>query len=385
MSLLNEDEQPDRGPGGETSEEIGPVGGPGGETSDGGENTRNLCSVCNFREVDFNESSSSSLCARCRRQQIELIIPAGIKVFLTVTLVIFIFSLIRFVPVLSNYRDYLSAEKQMRSREYYFALLNYYSLLEEYDYSTALAMKTADAAMSAQNIGYLAGTLELFLFDKYLNDSDYAKFMAYCDYLDDYFDTWYLIEDIFTEMNDVFGDSDDYDTMKEYVHSQLIDLLYRGDVDYTYLYFLLAETAPDIETMIKYLRLSTEWDSRCTYTYSYYGTALRRNGELDLARQVYEKALELNACDELSWRGLGVLQLLEGEMSAGLEKIRYAFDIDPYGLYVANSLIIALCENGLSEEAMAVYDWYTSENFEITEDLQEYLDGKIDLWQYYMG
>jgi len=344
-----------------------------------------LCVSCGARPVDLSDSSYSKLCYGCRQQQITLKIPAKIKVFLAFACAVFLFSLITFIPVLSNYSDYLAAERHMRAREYTFAFEKYTPLLERYGYSVPLTMKASQAAMSAQYFGDLAEIFDNYIVGKNLDDNQYAVAMMYSDFLDVYIDTWLEIDSIYAEAYDVFGEDGDPLDFMAFISVKLEAMLERRDVDRTYILYTLANMTPDIETRVAILRLSIEQDLRCTYTYSYYGNALRRIGDFDLARDILRYATEINATDALSWRGLGVLCLLEGQNSEGLELARHAFAIDPYGLFIADSLIVALCENGLRDEAMATLDLFIADGFHVDDDLQQYLSGEIDLVLYYMG
>jgi len=317
--------------------------------------------------------------------KIKLSIPPMLKVFLVVVCAVFLFSMIFFVPVISDFREYVAAGKHMKAREFSFAYDKYRMLLEEYSFSVPLILKTADAAMSAQYIGYLAEVVDNYIMDKNLSDNEYYDVMEYVDFLDRYFGTYYDVDDILYELGETFSEDDDPDLVGQFLRDRLKELLLSDDSDKTYIYYLLASMAEDAEIALEYFRLSTQQDARCTYTYAHYGNVLRRAGDFNEARQVYMKALELNACDALSWRGLGVLDMLEGQKSLGLESIRLAYEIEPYGLYVPEALIIALIENGMRDEAMEFIDMIVSEGFQFDEDILDYLDGAVSMEHYYMG
>jgi len=202
-------------------------------------------------------------------------------------------------------------------------------------------------------------------------------------------ETYQAIDDMFAEAYDIFNveeAAEDASTeVLPFVHQELEALLLEENFDKTLIYYYLGSISQDAETAIKYFKLSTEQNAVCTYVYSFYGNTLRREGEFDRARQVYRAALALNACDALSWRGLGVLQLLEGQKSLGLESIQYAYKIEPNGLYVPEALVIALYENGLRDDAMALLDRLIADGFQPEEDFQGYLDGNVSLEQYYLS
>ena len=105
---------------------------------------------------------------------------------------------------------------------------------------------------------------------------------------------------------------------------------------------------------------------------------------MDEAKQVYQHALELNACDATAMRGVSILQLLEGEKALSLKTIQRAYEIEPYGLYIAESLAIALCENDMRGEAETLLEQLVGEGLQIEEDLQGYMYGNLTLQQYYL-
>jgi len=352
------------------------------------ENRKEICILCHKREKDFSASSASVLCYECRLRQIKLNIPPKIKLFLAAVCTIFLLSLILLVPVLSSYQNYLDAEKHMKAKEFSFAYDKYSVILGKYNFGVPLILKTADAAVSAQYFGELAELLDTYLVGKKLNDSEYAKAMKYSDFLSAYAETYEAIDNIFTEANDAAVTQEDAEDAAHIalplIYQKLEALLLEESLDKTLIYFYLGNLSQDSKTAIEYLKLSVEQNAICTYVYSFYGSALRRGGEFDQARQVYQTALALNACDALSWRGLGILQLLEGQNSLGLEFIQHAYIIEPNGLYVPEALVIALCENGLRDDAMAFLGQLIADGFQVEEDFQEYIDGNISLKQYYL-
>jgi Flp pilus assembly protein TadD len=84
-------------------------------------------------------------------------------------------------------------------------------------------------------------------------------------------------------------------------------------------------------------------------------------------------------------RGLGVLLLLQGDTAEGLAEIQRAFAIESNDLYIADTLIVALNENGQREEALKLRDELAAQGAEFEADLGEYLDRKLSLEQYYMS
>ena len=341
------------------------------------ENARaGLCALCYERDKDLSQSGYSVLCDECRQQKLKLYIPPTIKMFLVAVCALFLFSILMFVPVLSAYKDYLAAEKHMQAREFSFAYDKYRAVLEKYDFSVPLALKATEAAMSAQDFDAMLDVFDTYLVGKSLNDKDYAQALAYSDFLD-----FILATD--QEINELYAESTELDDPAEqipFLCKGFEALLLKADIDKTRVYYYLGLIAEDTAQALQYIKLSAEQDTRFTYPLSDYGKLLRRAGDFEQAEQVYQKAIALNACDALSWQGLGVLELLKGQKSLALEHIRYADQLEPDDVYIVETLVIALYENGLRDEAAV----FLERLFSIDEDLEGYLNGTISLEQYYL-
>lgn len=361
-----------------------PAGSPD-ESSGGSEqkSDETLCVVCKERERDHSKSSRSVLCKECREEHLKLRIPTGIKLFLIAVLVSFVASLFMLPRALANYRTYIAAGRNMRARQYSSACDKYMSLLETYSNSIPITMKASEAALSAQRFGDLAYIFDTYWAGRQLSDSEYATAMEYSDFLDRYIATVDEITAIFSKVESE-QQEDDTPAATGSVHDELKTLLLRDDMDLSLVYYYLGRTTPDIEEAVSYLGLATEQDPRVTFPYAYYGNALRRAGDLEGARDVYQEALIRNAEDANAIRGMSVLELLEGDLELALISARQAYDLDPTGPYIPETLIIMLRENGLLDEADAVLDEITAQGFEIEPDFAEYLEGKVTAKDYYM-
>ena len=348
------------------------------------ERRQRLCAVCHTYEKDYSDSSRAVLCYECRQNFLMLRIPIGIKLFIAAVCAVFVLSVCMLPSILSTYKVYIKANEQMKAREFAVAYYNYSLVLEKYNDSVPVILKTAEAAMAAQYFDELAQTLDFYLVGKSLNDNEYSKAMDYSRFLDDYYGTSEEIQRIIEEIADSFTEEDSVKFVKQ-LHKEFEALLSQKEIDKTLVYFYMGYTSDNIEDAEKYYRLAAEQDSRFTYPYSYYGNVLRRTGKVSEAEQAYQHALKQNACDAFSLRGLGVLRLLEGEKESALTMVRRAYEIEPYGLYIAETLIITLCENDFRDEAMELLERLTGEGMQIEEDLQGYLDGNINVQQYYIG
>lgn len=353
------------------AEEIAPVDAEMQETQE----DETICAACRQNERDISEGKSSVLCTECRERHIKLRIPGNIKLFLVILCVVFAFALVASSALLPQYRLYAQAERHIQANEFVYAYPIYLSILEQYPDGTKLALKTANAAMQAQWFYEMSEVINNYLVGKSLSDNEYNEAMRYVNLGDAYFTSIYAV----MEVADAAGESADGMTF----HNGVLTLLSDPECDKATLYFYLGLTAGDADAALEYYRQAAEADSRVTYPLAYYGNTLRHTGRFDEARAVLEDALARNACDALAMRGLGILQTLEGRMEEGLQLIRKAYEIEPDGMYIRDALVVALYENGLREEAAPLVEQLEDAG-EIEEDLREYLDGGIDLWEYYV-
>ncbi|MGE5579460.1 MAG: tetratricopeptide repeat protein [Bacillota bacterium] len=343
----------------------------------------NLCAICKVRERDYSVNSRSILCRECREKYSKLRIPLAVRLFLVAILVSFVVSVFRLPQVLANYRTYIDAGRNMQAKQYSSACTKYLSLLETYSDSIPIIIKASEAALSAQRFGDLAYVFDTYWVGCQLNDSEYAIAMEYSDFLDRYITTMDEIMAILSQLESEQPQENSPPSAVEPLHRELKALLERDDVDLSLVYYYLGRTSPDITEAVNYLRLATEQDSRVTFPCAYYGNALRRSGNLEEARDVYQKALQRNAEDADSMRGLSVVHLLDGDLESALITARKAYELEPTGLFIPETLIVMLHENGLHDEADALLDQITAQGFEADADFAEYLEGKVTARDYY--
>lgn len=341
-----------------------------------------LCNRCREREKDREENSRSILCAQCRQECIKLRIPIGIKVFLALLCAVFALSVVSFPAALRSYKGYRAAEAHMAAGEYALAYREYAPLLERYRESVPMILKAAEAAMGAQYFVELDYTLDTYLVGKSLDERQYSRAMHYSGILEAYGSTYEAIDGIFTELST--ASPTNAEELIPLLQSRLEELLARPELDKTLIYYNMGLYNTDEEQALHYLALACE-DERFTYPHSFYGNALRRADRTEEAEQVYREALDRNASDAFSLRGISILRLLEGQREEALELMRIAYAIEPYGLYMPDALLVALWENDMQEEARELLSALTEEGFVVPLDLQQYLDGEISLREFYMS
>lgn len=346
------------------------------------ESDKTLCVLCKERERDYSVSSKSVPCRECREEHLKFRIPLKIKLFLVAILVTFITSLFMLPPILANYKTYIEAGRNMEAKQYSTACTKYMSLLETYGDSIWVIMNASKAALSAQRFDDLIHVFDTYWVGRKLSDAEYKIAMEYSDFLTRYVTTMDALTAIFDELAST-GPQDDPSSAAESLRRELEALLTRDDMDRALVYYYLGSAASDNAEAVKYLKLATEQDPRVTFPCAFYGNALRRAGNLEEARDVYLKALERNAEDAQSIRGLSVLELLDGNLESALVTARKAYELEPTGLFIAETLIVMLRENGFHGEADELLDQITALGFKANADFTEYLEGKVTARDYY--
>lgn len=354
-----------------------------GQTQTQYEPNPNACAKCGQLPKDNAENPNVSLCAECRKPYLRFNVPLKIKLFLALIVVVFCVALTKFPAVLPTYKTFLKADAHMENREYTYALEQYMLVLEEYPDSLPVIFKASEAAMGAQYFGELEGIIDRYLIGRTVDDDDYNTAMRYINTLDIYWESYIEIDNIFREIDTLQTENPEEKT--EYLRNGLLDIVENSSCDKTLIYYYLGYIADDMETTLEYFKLSTQQNSKFYYTYSDYGNALRRVGKIEEAKAVYYTALELNACDASSLRGLSIAQLLEGDKQAALENMRKSYAIEPDGSYIREAFIICLYENELTEEADALLDEYIKIYGGMEDDLTQYLNGELTLQSYYVN
>ena len=104
-----------------------------------------------------------------------------------------------------------------------------------------------------------------------------------------------------------------------------------------------------------------------------------------MLKKRYNELLSKDKYSDGALRGLAIIRLLEGNKEEGLNLAYKAFDTNPDGLYVWETYIIALKENDKNSETDDQIKEYLAAGYELDEDTQNYLEGEISLYDYYIG
>ncbi|MDF2536879.1 MAG: tetratricopeptide repeat domain protein [Bacillales bacterium] len=336
------------------------------------ETNSNLCSACGEFPKDIYDNPNSRLCTVCRDRYTKLAIPKWVIAFI---LIMFAFTLAMIPSVIPNFKTSVKADREMKNKEYALAYKDYYTLLKKYGESKELAMNSFEAAFKAQKFNEATDILNNRLIDKEFSDTDYQKVSYYADQLNMYYET-------FDECEFIIKTPENYTTKIQFLENLLKDEKYSKSVIYSYLSIASTED-PNYE--LKYLKLACEQKEPYTFQFAEYGNGLRRTGNLEQAMVVLNDALKKNATDATAIRGIGIIQMLKGHPKNGLKTIQKAYDLDPNGFYMSDTLIIALSENNQNEKALKFMKEKQDEGIEFDQTLLDYLDGKVTLENYYIN
>ena len=305
-----------------------------------------------------------------------LSIPVGIKIFMAAILIFTIFMLAQLPSVVSMHRTHRSADENRLARNFYPAMMYYLTVLERHNNNTEIILNAIESAMGAQHFHVASYILDTHIVGRMLSDYDYNRAVYFDNLLEKHFEAQNLVFELLE-----YHYPTDYNT--DALISDLHALLRHENIDLSNVFFILSLITEDSHARLNYLRLSVRQNPNFTYTFAHYGNALRRAGYFDYAMYVYQEALHRNASDTFSMRGIGVLNLLAGEYAEGMRIIRRASEINPNTPFMTETFVIALNENGMRNEAIALMNSRIAEGHDFAQDFHDYMDGIVSLAEHF--
>lgn len=344
----------------------------------------NLCRKCQVRQIDRTENKNSILCRECREQQIHYpfpkkMIPVGLAV-----LAMIVVAMARTPKVLEYYKMYSQSEAQAVTGDIYPALLALQTVLDEYPDSVPVAERMTQLAMEHGYYDAAAYVMNEYLEGKSVNDSTYARLTAYSRKLNCFYNTYERVEELYSGLG-VDVSPANVDTALQPLKQELLAMMGDTEYDRALLYYYLAMFSQDQDEALGYLEQSVTIDSKFSASSVAMGTNLRRRGDFEAARERYDAVLANDRNDSGALRGLGILNLLEGNREQGLMEIQQAFDTNPEEAYVRETLIIALRECGKLEEVNQRMDEFEAEGVTFDKDFLAFMEGGVSLYDYYVG
>lgn len=338
------------------------------------------CVSCHQAPVDRSENPNSRLCRRCREAAIHYPIP---KISIPVVLVILVltaFAYIRMPESLTDYRIYATAEAQIEAGMLYDTLYSLDEVASRHPDFTDLAVRLVTLSMEYGCYDYAAYSMNTYLAGKSLSDVTYGEMVHYQNVLTSYYDTM----DALQEVVDGFDEDMDPELTAAIFREHLEMMKEDPRMFQSVIWYYLAQVSESPEEYKECLLRCLEEDPMDFVARADLGTRLRRDGDLEGAKECYEQILCYEKTEALANRGIAILKMLEGDLEGGLEYARIAYESNPDAAYVRDTYLVALFENRMEEEAEAMKQEMEEADTPVEEDTKALLSGEITLREYYV-
>lgn len=402
---------------------------------------KDMCRQCHRRKIDRSKDPKAVLCRECqeaadKQKKQKILIGAGVGVFVAAAVAavcVAAFTMMPKTKVSENdtdepiisadaeetqeeteeaAKDSISTQRRLESltpAEIEFdeetqafieladtgmlatALDGMLDALEEDPDNVGMAVAVTDVAMKYTYPDYAAYAIDIYLTGKNVPDDVYDRVTGYIDKLNVYYDTYDLVDEIWSDFEEdieIIGEDateEEYLELLQVYHDQ-IDA-YTGDEEYdqAFLYYDLAYICQDEEERIQHLKDCLAIDSNYFDASAQLATYYRRQGDLEQARKVLEESYAVNKESYSVLRSMATLELVEGNLEQGLIYAQNAYDIYSEGEYVIDTYIVALAANGQTEEAEALTKQWEAEDYVFDEDFYTFQAGGMTLEDYYIG
>ncbi len=313
---------------------------------------------------------------------IKLRIPVWVIILFLGVVILEIISLIHFPKALKDYKAYKLAESRISHGETSAAINDLYSVAEAHPDSIPVMVKLVELSMDNGYYDMAGYIIDTYIAGKSISDADYEMIDRYYTKLENYYNSLASIDTIITE-------APNQDTLDEsyynYIRSHIEGLLYTEGQDDAYLCYTLSMIAVDKSSTLDYLQQCYEIDPECFDVRAQLGIVLRRMGRLDEARSMTLEALAKDKEDTNALRAMATLAMVENDLQGGLEAAEAAYTINPDGIYIRETYLIALTVNQRTDQAEVIRTEMEAAGLLIEQDTQQLLDGEITLQDYYIG
>lgn len=335
-----------------------------------------LCRKCGVNLIDTSESQHSILCTTCRKEQIAYPIPKILLgVMATIMGIVVILCIITLPSSIKDYRAYLD--------DYNSLLASNYNTLYGEDKVTLDISEAIDVMETAMEKGQYSYAVEVFnnyLAGKSASDGQIRIIDKHLAKLEAYTNTSVKYEEIYNSLDQSLSTEE----MSDVFNTEFNKLLGNSDYDKATIYYILGLMATDDDKAKEYYTLSIAEDENYLDSKVQIANILRRNGEFAAAKDMYNTVLEKHKTDSGALRGLAILSMLEGNNEEAVRLAKAAYESDTLGEYVYETLIIALKQNGQSEESQKYIDEYKEYGNELEEETISLLENSITLEEYYL-
>lgn len=341
------------------------------------------CRRCQIRAIDTTENPASCLCAECRNDLIKLRIPIPVWLISGVVLVAMIAAFVLAIPNMQDYGKYRRAPKQAKEGYILTALNDMVDIADKYPFDEKAAIRLADIGMQYGYYDYAAYAIDNYLVGKEVNDTDYAKLNRYIDKLDLYYATYDTAQQLAAAMNST-EDLQTYSEGMQNYYEGLKKCLGEQEYDQALVNYYLSYVTADMQEREGYLKECIQEDATYFDAYAQLANLYRREGKLELANELADRAYKINKEDYSVLRSKAILALLANELEQGLTYARNAYEIYAEGDYVIDTYIVALASNNRLEEAKQIKEEYAEEGYYFDDDMESFLAGNMTLQEYYI-
>ncbi len=346
----------------------------------------NRCKLCHKRYIDRSENPDSVLCSQCREEKIKLKVPPAIYGAAALLLILVAVAVVFFVPVLNDYAIYVGAEQKAEDGYPHAVLISLMELNEKYPDSEKIAVRSADIGMRYEFYDYASYAIETYLAGKEVSDSEYDRISGYQDRLDVYYHTADRIDWLAENYWDgVEADDPDLESRYRGFRDLIAELADYEMYDQGLACYYAASYSIDNAERLYWLERCFEASPMNYIAETEIAVILRRDGELNKARELLMHAYNINKDDALIQRAFATLEMAEGNLAKGLEHAQTAYEWYPEGNYVADTYIVALYVNGMTDEANKIKEELEAQDYYFDDEFYALLAGEMALYDYYVG
>lgn len=338
------------------------------------------CELCHQAPPDRTENPRSRLCKRCREQAIRYPIPRIFFPAAIAVLILTVLAYIRMPGTLSDYRLYATAEDRIQQGMLYDTLSKLDEAAGRHPDSTDLAVRLVTLSMEYGCYDFAAYCMNTRLAGKSLSDTTYGEMIHYQNILNRFYDTQEELE----SAAELLDEDTDPELAAHILKEKLQDMKDDPNMYQPMVWYYLAQFSDSSEEARSCLLRCLEEDPMHFNAMTDLGTRLRREGDLEGAQDYYEQVLHYEKTEPLACRGMAVLELLRGNKEEALAWARTAYESNPDALYVRDTCLVVLSENGLTEEAEQMKEEMEEAGTPVEEDTEALLRGEITLQEYYM-
>ncbi len=310
----------------------------------------------------------------------EVKIPIWVLALLLLSLGLAAVSMIRFPGVLKEYKCYRQAEERMAEGETAEALNDLLLTVERHSRSVPMITKLIDLSMKAGYYDLAAYVFDTYLVGKELSDSQYADMMQHRRRLEAYFASCKIVDELMAYGMAETASEEEADLQTAMIVESLEGHLKDPESDKAVLYYFLGLFSGDLEEQYTYLQQCYLEEPQLYDVRVQLANATRRRGNLSEAEKLLNEALLKEREDVGALRAMAILYMLRDDLAGGLELAQRAYELDPEGVYVRDTYLVALHANGMEEEKARIIEEMGEE---LEEDTQEFLSGACSLWDYY--